>query len=155
MKNNIGPDSSGLAFRIESATVDSPSGSLPTSRIVWDGEPVNLRADDILGSSSNESGGSAIREAEEFLRQSLTKPMPSIELFREAKAIGVADKTLRRAADNLGVLKNKSGMRGGWTWSLPPKMAKEDEDARQNNVTTFERVDHLREPNTDLREVEL
>jgi hypothetical protein len=41
MKNNIGPDGSGLSFSIESVTIE---GGIETSRVVWSAEPVTITA---------------------------------------------------------------------------------------------------------------
>jgi RecA-family ATPase len=62
MKNNIGPDSAGLAFRIEAATVQSLAGPLQTSLVVWDSEPVTTTADEVMRRQVPEHG-SALREA--------------------------------------------------------------------------------------------
>src|SRR5262249_27218583 len=40
MKNNIGPDAEGLAFRIEGATIESAAGPLQTSLVAWERDPV-------------------------------------------------------------------------------------------------------------------
>jgi hypothetical protein len=74
----------------------------------------------------------AVDEAAEWLGKALTDgPVAAVELLKLAKAAGIAEKTLRRARKTLGVCKVKSGMRGGWQWSLPPKMAKPAEDGQK------------------------
>lgn len=154
MKNNIGPDSAGLAFRIEAATVQSGAGSLQTSRVVWDSEPVTTTADEIMRTQAQDHG-SALREAEEWLRETLSEPTPAADVSRMAKDVGIATKTLRRASESLRIVKEKRGMKEGWMWSLPPKMPKTSEDAQQNNMGTFEEVGHLRDPKEAVVEVEL
>ncbi len=32
---------------------------------------------------------------------------------------GISSKTLRRASESLKIVKEKTGMKGGWVWSLP------------------------------------
>jgi hypothetical protein len=55
----------------------------------------------------------------------------------------LGEKTLRRAAKTLGVVKEKLGMGGGWVWSLPPaEMAKNPEDGQDAQGKKF---GHLRE----------
>jgi hypothetical protein len=144
MKNNIGPDSAGLAFRIESATVQSPGGPLETSCVAWDPSPVTTTADEVMRTQAPEQT-SALREAEEWLEEILAEPTPAGEVSRMAANAGISPKTLRRASESLGIVKEKTGMKGGWTWSLPPKMPKPSEDAQQNCMGTFGKVGHLRE----------
>jgi hypothetical protein len=145
MKNNIGPDSIGLAFRIEGTTVQSGAGPLQTSRVVWDTEPVTVTADDVMRPQATESS-SAFREATDWLGDTLTEPTSAAEVMRLAVEAGISKATLRRASDALGVIKEKTGMKGGWTWTLPPKVLKESEDAQEKNVSTFGNLEHLREP---------
>jgi putative DNA primase/helicase len=137
--NNIGPDSGGLAFRIEAATVQSDGGPLQTSLVVWDSEPVTTTADEVMRTQVPEHG-SALREAEEWLQDTLREPTPATEIFRMAADAGISRKTLRRASDSLRIVKEKTGMKAGWVWSLPPKMAKTSEDAQQNCMGTFEEL---------------
>jgi hypothetical protein len=152
MKNNLGPDATGLAFHIESATVGSSEGPLATSRVSWESEPVSRTADDAMQAESGTSNTSALDEATDWLREMLaTGPVAAAEVFGQAKSEGIAEKTLRRASKVLDVRKAKVTMTGGWSWSLPPKVVKTTEDAQQNNLGTFEDVGHLRE----MREVEV
>jgi hypothetical protein len=155
LKNNIGPDSSGLAFRIEGATVQSSAGPVQTSRVVWEAQPVTTTADEVMRAQTPEHG-SALREAEEWLRKTLNEPTSASDVFRMAEAAGISEKTLRRASGALGIVKQKAGINTGWVWSLPPKMAKPAEDAQQNLAAfedgqqnclgTFGHLGHLREP---------
>ena len=154
MKNNIGPDSAGLAFSIEGATVQSTAGPLETSLVVWDSEAVTTTADEVMRTHIP-GHGSALREAEEWLRQTLSEQTPAAEIFRMAKDAGISDKTVRRASDALGVVKGKTGMKGGWVWSLPPKMPTMTEDAHEKCMGIFREVGHLREPEEAMVEVEV
>lgn len=154
-KNNLGPDSSGLAFRIESASISCGAGPLATSRVVWESEPVPLTADEAM-QSGTASRASALDEAVVWLRETLSAcPVPAgtVDQMREEK--GISKKTLDRAAGALNIEKKKQGMASGWSWSLPPKLAKFGEDAQGSKVTTFGEVDYLREPGGQMAEVEL
>jgi hypothetical protein len=155
MKNNIGPDSSGLAFRIEKAVVQTQSEPLQTSRVIWESDPVLTTADEIMRPQQVPEYGSARREAMEWLQGALSNPTSATEVIRMAANMGIAEKTLRRAAEMLGVVSQKSGMKSGWTWSLPTKMAKESEDAQQEGLGTFGDCDHLRDCSGGIAEVEL
>jgi hypothetical protein len=146
LKNNLGPDATGLAFCIEGATVESPGGPLQTSRVLWESEPVPMTADEAMQAERGhgEYFGSGLGEG---LAARNTGPgsIAAEEVFDRAKADGIAKKTLQRASKALGVQKAKLAMADGWSWSLPPKVAKSAEDAQISRVATFEEVGHLRE----------
>jgi putative DNA primase/helicase len=154
MKNNLGPDATGLAFRIEGATVASAAGLLSTSRVAWDSEVVEMTADTAMEGDTTQRSTSALDDAEDWLSDALSDgPMPAIELSELANSEGISQKTLQRARKKLGIKPAKLGMKEGWVWSLPSKMAKAAEDDHQNNVATFGSLGHLR--GSDEVEVEL
>jgi hypothetical protein len=155
MKNNIGPDATGLAFRIEGATVASSAGPLETSRVLWDSEPVPITADEAMQAEGAPGITSALDGAVDWLRKTLADgPVAAEEIFGLAKADGHAKKTLQRASKALKVRKVKVAMAAGWSWSLPPKLAKSAEDAQGSDVATFEEIDHLRGPGVGAAKVE-
>ncbi|MDZ4144724.1 MAG: AAA family ATPase [Burkholderiales bacterium] len=116
-KSNIGPDDGGFAYTLEQCE------ALPgiwTSRTVW-GESVAGSARDLLAEpdESREAEGPS-GAAAEFLRERLALgTCPSKTIKGEAEEAGFAWRTVQRAADRLGVMRKKSGMTGGWYWSLP------------------------------------
>ncbi|MCX6591767.1 MAG: AAA family ATPase [Acidobacteria bacterium] len=143
-KNNIGQDQTGLAFRIESATVPSGAGPISTSRIVWETEAVVMTADDALQSSESRRANSPRESATQFLRDILASgPVPVIEVEAAAEDAGHSASTIRRAADAMGVEKRKTSARGGWTWALPSKMSKSAQDAQPLHVSTLDILDTL------------
>jgi KaiC/GvpD/RAD55 family RecA-like ATPase len=154
MKNNLGPDSAGLAFRIEPATVQSAAGPLQTSRVAWDPEPVTTTADEVMQTPTDERR-SALREAEEWLEEMLIESKPAAEVQRDAADAGIAKRTLRRAAESLGVVKEKAGMSGAWKWSLPLKVSNGPEDVQQKSLDTFGDLGHLRDTQEVMVEVDL
>jgi AAA domain/Bifunctional DNA primase/polymerase, N-terminal len=89
----------------------------------WTG-PSNLTAERILSSGSNEENRSAIRVAEDFLRDALAEgPRPSTEVQKEAREAGISEPTLNRAKHRLGIKAKKQGKPGDknqkWVWDLP------------------------------------
>jgi putative DNA primase/helicase len=149
LKNNLGPDATGLAFRIEGATVASPAGTLTTSRVCWETEPVSISADQALQAECPPERTTALDVAKEWLQDALAYgPLTAEDVSDRAKADGVSTKTLQRASKALKVQKQKSGMEGPWSWSLPPKMAKSAEDAQVSDVATFGEIGHLRDTDT-------
>jgi len=113
MKNNLAPDTGGLAFRL----VDREDGSPPA--VEWDAEPVHATADDALAHESPEGGRTRRAKAEEWLRDYLADgPKPAGAVFDGAMDAGHSKRTVERAAEQLGVRKRKDGMHGGWDWEL-------------------------------------
>ncbi len=121
-KMNLAPDSTGLAYRIE-----SPSDDVPPV-IVWESAPVAMHADDALAAElqpTNNRRGEPRRKAMEFLTDFLCDGSRSAdEVFAAADDAGIAEKTLNRAAKELGIEKSKAGFDGGWLWSLAPSDVK-------------------------------
>src|SRR5690348_4622120 len=61
-----------------------------------------------------------LEEAIAFLRQHLAAgPQPAKTLLQAAKAAGIAERTLHRAKDVLGVTTEHTGWHGQWVW-VPP-----------------------------------
>ncbi len=143
MKNNLGPDASGLSFRIEGTTISSEVGDLATSRVTWDAEPATESANDVLAQAGSPAETSALEDAGDWLQGALENgPRPSRELRREAEEAGLSWATVRRAKQRVKVQCTKSAMNGPWVWSLP-KMLNGDEDAQEGNVSTFGKLEHL------------
>ncbi|MCK5940341.1 MAG: AAA family ATPase [Planctomycetes bacterium] len=115
-KNNLGPDTYGLSFRIAHDPVS----------LTWDQEPVRVHADELLAreSRSETKPGPAPTKrdaAVEWLRCELADgPRHVEELQRETKAAGMSWSTVQRARKELGITPTKLGMQRGWSWSLPP-----------------------------------
>jgi len=129
IKNNIGNDKTGLAFRIESAQIED---GISTSRVVWEAEHVTQSANEIYAEAS---GGdrTATDEAVEFLEQLLADgPVPAKEAKRQATEAGLTERPLRTARQRLGIKPRKRGFDGAWEWALPvteaPKLTSNTQD---------------------------
>ncbi len=98
-KNNLAPDSGGLAYRIEVL-----SGETVPS-VTWESEPVNVRLEDVLPTQGQPGPDpEAQREAEDFLRQALADgPRPAADVIRDASGLGISRRTLYRARKGVGV----------------------------------------------------
>ncbi|MBN8491061.1 MAG: AAA family ATPase [Burkholderiales bacterium] len=117
-KSNIGPDDGGFEYALEQVEVRP---GIEASRVLW-GKAVEGTARELLTDpdDGDEGDKSARDSAADFLQQVLGEdvvPVKTIEM--EARTAGVAWRTVRRAADRLGVRKRKGGMGAGWYWSLP------------------------------------
>ena len=114
-KSNYGPLAPSLRYQLESVHLD---GDVLTARLVADGESDHA-ARDLLSVPTGEERTER-DEAVDFLRAELAGgPRPAKELQRASKAMGVSERTLRRAKKTLGITSEKAGIDGGWRWSLP------------------------------------
>jgi hypothetical protein len=129
MKNNIGNDSTGLAFELRSAQVASPAGVIDTCHVVWHSEVVTMTADEAM--QPTDERRFERNAAAEWLRDALADGPRSAKALRGMAAdAGFTWATLRRAKDALGIKPTKTRFDGGWEWALPPKMlTKTHEDA--------------------------
>lgn len=146
-KNNLGDDQTGYAFRIESVKLP---GGIQTSRVAWDAEHVNVTADEALAPAQVAEERDAVSEAADFLRGLLADgPMPAKRVYAEGREAGHSERAIRRAQKPLGIDPEKAGMRDGWQWRLPPKVAKKPEDGQREMLATFGNLGNLREPTSD------
>lgn len=172
MKNNVGPDATGLAFRLRGVTLP---GGVETCALEWDSEPVAVTADEAMQPPQADDERSERADACGFLRGLLADgPVPSQQVQRDAAGAGHAWATVRRAAKELGVVVRKEGGRFGgakqqWQWSLPDDLpdrrcSPSPEDAHTKRVSTFCASEHLlraepdaeqQEPPADIVRVEL
>ena len=114
VKQNLAPDTDGLAYGI------GASEGIP--RVVWESEPVTVNADVAMGGFESPEEHSERREAEEWLKGILADgALPATEVrSRSRSEVASSWRTIRRAADSIGVVKEKTGGRGTrWEWSLP------------------------------------
>jgi putative DNA primase/helicase len=118
----------------------------------WEGE-VDLDANTLLSSpvnSAEERG--RLEEAKGFLEEVLRGgAVKANELFAEARGAGIAEKTLRRAKDELGVVvarvtQGNQGQ-GYWTWGLPqgvqPQVLQGGQDLPCEKVGHLTKFGHL------------
>lgn len=111
VKNNLGNDQTGFAFSIIDGAVS------------WERDPVSTTADEALSAldGENRKGADKMEEACDFLRAVLDGGVEKgvEEVEREAKVIGIAKRTLRRARLELGIRPYKQRLFGGkWVMRL-------------------------------------
>jgi len=116
-KSNLAPKGSAIGYNIE-RTWDG------RGKFVWTGES-DLTAEQILAMPDCKGKRApTTSRAKEFLRDILGEnELPAEEVKTHAKSIGISSATLRRAAEELGIIhdresKGNSG-NGKWLWKLP------------------------------------
>ena len=109
-----------IAYKIVSTTVSEGGLQINTARVEWQtGDYSHLTADELITKDRSEGK----QDAEDFLREVLTKPTPSKEITDLAKARGITYDTLRRAREKIGIRAEKQGLNGPWIWH-PVKTSK-------------------------------
>src|SRR5262249_48241383 len=140
-KSNIGPDGSGFEYDLEQIEVHG-KGGLFASRVLW-GKSIDGTARDLLAEVETEPEGEpgTTEDAANFLRNLLkTGAVPTTEIRKDADGAGHSWRTMQRAKSNLGVIAQKDGLRGGWSWRLPsdaPKDAKSPEECHTEELAPF------------------
>lgn len=140
-KNNIAKDTTGLAYSVVTGNNGQPV-------VAWESEPVTTTAEEALLPAKGSGGEQTDTDwAVNFLEIELANgPVSAAVIMKGAKEVGVKDKPLRCAREELGVVTKKSGFDGGWLWSLPePEDALEGEDATPNSEGVLDVAGHLRD----------
>jgi putative DNA primase/helicase len=131
-KNNLGPKSKGLAFRVEQRLIGD---DILASNISWETDHVTASVDEALAASESQGadeGRTGKDDAADFLRDLLAAgAMPVLEIEREARDAGLLgqdspisqNKAFRSARTVLGIAPKRTGgtgANGKWVWELPP-----------------------------------
>lgn len=121
-KTNIAKDGGGFPYTIEVVTLHR---SIVTTRIAW-GEALEGSSRSILSEVEGEGESiedtTKIGQAKRFLLDTLAhQPVGATELLKYAReGLDISDKTLRRAAKQLGIKPQHNPVfQGGWVWALP------------------------------------
>jgi putative DNA primase/helicase len=138
-KSNIGPDDGGYEYHLEQ--VDALPG-ITASRIAW-GAAVQGTARELLTDPNEEDEveQSAVSGAREFLQEVLRDcAIWSKDIQAQAKEAGISWRTVRRASDELQVIKQK-GTEGRWYWKLARQNG--GNSANLSNVSNLGSLDKL------------
>ncbi|CAJ4043039.1 ATPase AAA [Burkholderia pseudomallei] len=140
-KSNIGPEGDGFVYRLEQA---EPVPGIVAPRIAW-GDSVAGSARELLTDPNEQAveEESALGEAVEFLRAVLRDdvvPVKAVET--EAKAAGIAWRTVRRASDELNV-KKRPGVDGKWYWTLPKHTTPSAAAPTHNGMANLDNMNNI------------
>lgn len=138
MKNNLGQDRLGRAFRIEEAPNSRERGEAstgPSSPVLhWEDAPVAIRADELLAQTEGGRKPTKKEEASDWLLEELGQgPQRVRELQRKAEADGHHWDTVKKAGRQLNVQSKKQGIHGGWVWELPQESPGLEEGSASSN----------------------
>ena len=153
IKNNIAPNTGGLAYQIASIGING-------ANVVWESDPVTLSADDALSSDRVEAGKPTEQDDVEVWLHSYLRDAPKRvnDILKDAKNAGYSVATLRRAKAGLGVVSNKEGVDSAcWVWSLPTQLEISTLQKVLSENTSFNTNEHVRETTakTSLNHMEL
>jgi hypothetical protein len=115
IKNNLSPETKGLAFTIESSPTHAPV-------IRWSPETIETTAEAALAQRPRRRPDGDADLAATWLQELLASgPLPSRDIFTAAAANGITPHTLRRAYHKLGTkaYQPKGVHHGPWFWRLP------------------------------------
>jgi putative DNA primase/helicase len=145
-KSNIGPDDGGYEYGLEQT---EPLPGIMASRVEW-GSLVQGSARELLtdpterADDDGDDGQTALQGACDFLRAVLDCPSPAKYVQEQAREAGIAWRTVRRAADELGVIKAKGyGDSTAWYWRLckVSKTGQGGQDVQSLKVDTLDTLD--------------
>ena len=125
MKNNIAPNTGGLAFRVVPWDQDAE-----LARVDWEPDRVNMTADEALASFTGGYGGGRTErdDATDWLRDYLSAgPKPASSVISDAKAAGFSKRTIDRAKPEAVVRTRKAKFGGGWVWELTPGQGRQSD----------------------------
>lgn len=112
VKNNLGNDYSGMAYKVETASNDAPV-------VMWEAEPVEIDINEALSPVSDDERW-AKNETEDWLLGVLIgKPLPANDVKKLARVAGFSWRTVERAKVACRVRSKKDGMSGPWLWWHP------------------------------------
>ena len=115
-KNNLAAFPQTLGYHLESA------GPFNVGLAAWHG-PISLTADDLVRPPAAQASTPAQDDAADFLTDTLAAgPRLAREVYAEAEAAGITERTLKRAKARLGVGAERRGGPGGsgaWYWIGP------------------------------------
>lgn len=124
IKTNISPQGlPSLRYRIDSAIVDTPEGPTDVGQFVVIGE-TDCSVGDLIDQQHGSADDRTERdEAAEWLIGYLADQggaARAADIFKAAKADGIAEATLKRARKRAGVISERHGFGQGSMWSVDP-----------------------------------
>lgn len=140
-KSNLGPPPPSLNFRLTGCE----NGA---ARVEWEGHSTHS-AETLVQQNNDEERG-AVGEAIAFLKEVLAPGrMLAKEVQKQARDAQIADRTLRRAREALGIRQDTPYIRkaqtqdGQFTWELPPEPKLANDVGQPQKVATLDTLDNF------------
>lgn len=143
VKNNLGNDQSGMAYRVETAPNGAPL-------LMWEPDPVVIDINDALSNETDDLR-SERQEAVDWLETELRgAPILAENIRKMAGGAGHSWITVKRAKKDLGVVSKKCSFQGGWLWYHPADLPDQgdhegDQGAHLLGRSPFGKSDPLRD----------
>jgi hypothetical protein len=123
IKCNVGPEAASLLYTVKPIVLPAvdEQPEVETSRLELLGESSHS-GQALLAGVVSEEERSEFEEACHFLLEELgdgQQRHPAVELYRDARKLGIDDRKLRRARKRIGAKTEKAGFGRGWEWWLP------------------------------------
>lgn len=139
VKNNIAEDKDGFAFSIQSCLLEE--NQLSTSRVVWEEERISEDVMNLMKPPSDSEDNSVLKEAMDFLSKELAHSARTVnQLKKAANEYGLSWMSITRAKIALKIIPKKSGLTGGWVWSLPEELKK---TSNEGKIIPFEKIGQI------------
>jgi hypothetical protein len=130
-KNNLSPNTAdkALAYHFNNSEVgkDEETGEAITAPyVIWEPKHLDVTATEAMQATNENKSPVARDTAKKLLLDMLANgPVPAVEIKEAAEANGIAERTLYRAKEELGIQiqKDRSKATGPWSW-YPPKKPK-------------------------------
>lgn len=128
VKHNICQERPALAFQVDTEVLDIV-GEIPS--LVVEGETSFDARRLLVVTGDGKPGRKPDKRADaaEWLASHMAvtlggQPVPAGQIMEDAKQVAMAAKTVRRAADDMGIIRNPPGGGRNCTWDLPPDLKK-------------------------------
>jgi len=138
-KNSLGPEGPPLAYVFEEAVVDTKFGPAVISRFAFTGESERSVYDVLRENRGDDEDRTEQDEAAAWLVDHLAQQGGEAnagDAIKAATKHGFAKRTVQRARKRAGVAAVKSGMSGGWLWSIDSRRRHQGAEAAKPQPQT-------------------
>ncbi len=125
MKNNLGNDSSGMAYRIETA-----EGGAPV--VMWEPNAVDIDINEVLNGDTEDERWACNEVTEWLLEELINGPVPASDMKKRVAQSGHSWRPVERVKAKLKIRSKKDGMYGPWSWFHPDHVFTETDESSED-----------------------